>query len=116
MKKVSALKKLQEENRELRRDLDDEILHRLAACRAHDILQAGIKKALGLEKWPDFYKLYGGNGLFAEGVVRYLLEHVQLKPPEVKVLYAKPKVVKGKGVDRIIDAPRPNSSGGRRKR
>lgn len=60
---------------QLKRELDEEREWRIAACRAHAILSKSIKKALQLENWPDFHKMYG-SGLFAEGVARLLNEEV----------------------------------------
>ena len=57
------------------RKLFDEQTHRAAACRAHDILSKGIKKALQLEVWPDFHKK-DGPGLFADSVAKLLLEEI----------------------------------------
>lgn len=125
-REYAALKKHEDEIRELKRDLENMAIHRDAAVNAHVILSKGIKQALGLKNWPDFYKLYG-DGLFATGVVRYLLEHVKLKKKPVeeplkflamppKVFHAAPEQVLGKGPTQIIDAPPPKSNGGRPKR
>jgi len=56
-------------------ELFDERTMRIASNRAHAILSNGIKQALKLKNWPDFYKLYG-DGLFADGVARLLNEEV----------------------------------------
>ena len=85
-------KALKAEIERLECELNDERIYRTAACRAHAILSVGIKKALRLEHWPDFYKLYGGDGLFAEGVVRLLNEELdKLRDNCTKDKHAKPK-------------------------
>lgn len=61
---------------ELERKLFDEETHRISAVRAHAILSAGIREALQIEHYPDFYKMYG-DGLYAEGVARFLGEEVE---------------------------------------
>jgi hypothetical protein len=60
---------------DLERELEDERILHYAAANAHKVLSEGIKKALQLENWPDFYKMYG-PGMFAEGVARFLNEEV----------------------------------------
>ena len=89
-----ALHKLQKDNaallkelNDLKRKLEDEEIWRAAACRAHGILSRGIKQALKLKNWPDFYKLYG-SGLFAEGVARLLNETMDAKNRQIRELKA----------------------------
>ena len=83
---------LRQERDDLQRQLLDEEFWRIAACEAHVILSRGIKQALKLKNWPDFYKLYGGDGLFATGVVRLLNETMDAKDKQIKSL--KMKVLK----------------------
>jgi hypothetical protein len=68
---------LKEEVARLKQEIDDLTILECAAKRAHSILSFGIKKALKIEEWPNFYKMYGGNGLLAEGAARYLIEEVE---------------------------------------
>jgi hypothetical protein len=72
---MGTTKALKDKIASLERELEDERIFRIAACNAHAILSRGVKKALRLKNWPDFYKLYG-DGLFADGVVRLLNEEV----------------------------------------
>ena len=77
---------LRQERDDLQRQLLYEEFWRIAACEAHVILSRGIKQALKLKNWPDFYKLYGGDGLFATGVVRLLNETMDAKDKQIKEL------------------------------
>ncbi len=70
---------------ELKAKLEAEQTWRIAACNAHATLSRGIKRALRLKNWPDFYKLYG-DGLFATGVIRLLQEKMDAKTRQIKEL------------------------------
>ncbi len=87
-----ALHKLQKDNAALLKELDalkakleEETTWRIAACNAHAILSRGIKHALKLKNWPDFYKLYG-DGLFSTGVVRFLQDAMNEKNRQIREL------------------------------
>jgi hypothetical protein len=62
----------------LNRELEDANTLLFAAGRAHAILSKGIKKALKLKEWPNFYNMYGrGCSLMAECKARFLIEEVE---------------------------------------
>lgn len=72
----AKIRELERRIGELEAKLFDEQTHRAAAVRAHAILSVGIREALQIEHYPDFYKMYG-DGLYAEGVARFLGEEVE---------------------------------------
>lgn len=88
MKMVKRLQEVEMERDDLKAKLDEAEIFGAAARQAHAILSRGIKKALNLKNWPDFYKMYG-NGLFATGVVRLLNETMDAKIKRIKSLEKK---------------------------
>lgn len=48
-----------------------------AARVAYRTLECGIKEILELDKWPNFYHLYGNRGSYADGIIMHLKEEVQ---------------------------------------